>query len=78
MNSVIVKEFTKLLDYYQSSNDKNNSFKIISTKKTIRLINSLDFEITSYQQLKGIPGIGVKTLDKINEICVKGKLSLPE
>ena len=76
MNPHLVSEFSNLLNYYELSNDKNSLFKIKSTKKTIRLLKSLKFEVINSDQLKGVPGIGSKTIDKINEILEKGKLNL--
>jgi DNA polymerase/3'-5' exonuclease PolX len=78
MNTILINEFSKLLNYYETCNEKNSTFKIKSTKKTLRLIKSLKFEVTNFEQLEGIPGIGAKTLDKINDILKNGKLDLPE
>lgn len=77
MNTILINEFSKLLNHYETCNDKNSSFKITSTNKTLRLIKSLKFEVISSDQLNGIPGIGTKTIDKINEILMNGKLDLP-
>jgi DNA polymerase/3'-5' exonuclease PolX len=79
MNQTLKTEFGKLISKYQQEYDEtkqsNTRFKINSSKKTLRLLNTLDFEITNGNQLSDYNGIGKKTIDKINEILTEGKLS---
>lgn len=79
MNQILKTEFGKLINKYQQEYDEtkqsNIRFKIISSQKTLRLLNTLDFEITNGKQLADYNGIGKKTIDKINEILVEGKLN---
>ena len=77
MNTHLISEFKQLLQYYKSIDDKNSSFKVKSTRNTLRLLESLNFEVNNSDQLKGISGVGNKTLEKINEILVNGSLNLP-
>ena len=76
MNQQITDTFQKLIVNTINKKEPNNKFKIISYKKTITIINNLDFEITSSSQLKDIKGIGKSTIDKINEILETGTLQI--
>jgi DNA polymerase beta len=79
MNSKIIETFQQLV--HKTSNElkttKNGAlrFKISSYNKTIKIIDSLTFEISSGDQLKDIKGIGKTTIEKINEIINTGTLS---
>ena len=74
MNSTIVANFQMLIENLYAEKPSNYSFKINSFKKTIDIINNLNFEITSTEQLKNIKGIGKGTLERISEIIKSGKL----
>lgn len=74
MNSTITSNFQMLIENLYSEKPSNYSFKINSFKKTIDIINNLDFEITNIEQLKNIKGIGKGTLERISEIIKSGKL----
>ena len=74
MNSVIINNFQTLIQSLFNDKPSNYSFKVNSFKKTIDIINNLDFEITSIEQIKNIKGIGKGTLDRISEILKSGKL----
>ena len=54
--------------------DNPNIFRIRSYKKVIKIIGEFESEIISVEQVKGIPGIGAKTLDKIAVILENGGL----
>ena len=77
MNSKIIETFQQLV--HKTSNElkttKNGAlrFKISSYNKTIKIIDSLTFEISSGDQLKDIKGIGTRTYEQ----CV-GFLRVPE
>ena len=74
MNSIIISELNKLISNLLYEKPPNFSFKVTSFKKTINIINDLDFEIKSSEQLKNIKGIGKGTLERINEILKNGNL----
>ena len=74
MNSLITTELNKLISNLLYEKPPNFSFKVNSFKKTINIINDLDFEIKSSEQLKNIKGIGKGTLERINEILKNGNL----
>jgi len=79
MNQSLKTEFVKLISKYQQEYDvtkqSNTRFKINSSNKTLRLLNTLDFEVTNGNQLAEYNGIGKKTIEKINEILTEGKLN---
>ena len=79
MNENIIKEFQKLV--YQIKVDirkKNNpidKYRLGSVQNVLRLLKQIDFRITDSDELKGIKGIGKKSLDRVQEILDTGKLS---
>lgn len=74
MNSIIISELNKLISTLLYEKSPHFSFKVNSFKKTINLINELDYEINSPEQLKNVKGIGKGTFDRINEILKNGNL----
>lgn len=80
MNSQIIQQFELLVQQSQSSLQepgKNvNRFKVNAYKKTLNILKKIDFEITSIDMLKGIPGLGKSSLKHINEILNTGSCSL--
>lgn len=83
MNQNIIDNFKKLVTLIQletnNLTDKKkiniNHFRIINLKKVIKIISGLQFKIKLIDQIKNIPGIGKHSLNRINEILTKGKLS---
>lgn len=73
MNTKIIEEFQRLIDYSKSHG--LNSFKIRSFIKAVNLLKTIDFEITSGEQLLKYPGIGKGTINRIDEIINSGNLS---
>ena len=74
MNQTIISEFNNLISSLMYTKPSNYSFKVNSFKKTIEIINQLDFTITDIEQLKNIKGIGKGTLERISEILHTGDL----
>lgn len=74
MNAVVVKELNKLISNLLYEKPPNFSFKVNTFRKTINIINDLDFEIKEAQQLNSIKGIGKGTMDRIQEILNTGNL----
>ena len=74
MNDLIINNFQLLIQNLYTEKPANYSFKINSFKKTIDIINNLDFKITTPQQLQNIKGIGKGTIDRISEIIESGQL----
>ena len=78
MNSTIIDCFNKLIliekQKTSKSKNANSTFRINSYKKTIKLIESLDFIITKGDQLKSFKGVGAKTIEKIDTIIETGTL----
>ena len=85
-NDLIIDQFNKLIkqiraEYFNAliENDAeemlSHSYRLKQIKKSLSTILSLDYEITSEDDVKGIPGIGKGTLNRIKEILEKGSLS---
>jgi len=81
-NQIFVNELIKLINLIQIENslqtDKSqiqtNNFRIASFKKSVDSIAKFKVPITSPTQLAGIPGFGKGTIDRINQILIKGFL----
>ena len=75
MNQNIINNFNQLIENLYLTKPTNYSFKVNSFKKTIKIIEELDFQISDVNQIKDIKGIGKGTLDRIEEIIKTGSLS---
>lgn len=86
MNRLIVENLNKLVKQAQAeylnaqveNNEKeiiNQKHRVQALKRALGTIASLDFEITSVDDVKGIPGIGAGTLRRIKEILETGTLN---
>ena len=73
MNETLVTSF-KALAEQEKQVEKPNTFRIRAYLKVAKIISEVKYEITSSDQVKDIPGIGEKTLLKIDEILQSGKL----
>ena len=74
MNKIIVENLENLINNLLYNKPPNFSFKINSFRKTIQIINDLDYEIKNINVLKKIKGIGKGTLERIEEILQNGEL----
>ena len=74
MNKIIVENLENLINNLLYNKPPNFSFKINSFRKTIQIINDLDYEIKDINVLKKIKGIGKGTLERIEEILQNGEL----
>lgn len=83
INEIFIQQFKLLqkqvqLDIDFSTNDKTkiiNMYRLRSIAKVIKQLEKYDKEIKSSEQLKGIEGIGKRSLQRIDEILKTGKLS---
>ena len=74
MNQTIISNFSRLIDSMYLQKPLHYSFKVNSFKKTIDIINTLDFDIKNIEQIKDIKGFGKSTLTRIKEIIDNGTL----
>ena len=86
MNNIIIEQFKLLIEQIEAEHliaqMENNlkeietyKFKLQAMKKILGIIKKLNFEIKSENDLKGIPGIGKRTIRRVSEILETGKLS---
>jgi len=73
MNETIISQFEALAT--QTKQEEGNSFRVRSHYKVIKILKSLDFEITHSDEIKEIKGIGKSTIKRVQEILDKGTLS---
>ena len=86
MNALIIDKFNELInqidaEYLNAVLDYNikeidlHDVRLKQVKKILSIIRMIGFEITSENDLRGIPGIGEGTLKRIKEILETGELS---
>lgn len=86
MNALIIDQFNKLIkqikaEYFNALVDNNireadlHVFRLKQVKRILSIILSLGVEINSENDVKGIPGIGIGTVNRIKEILETGELS---
>jgi DNA polymerase/3'-5' exonuclease PolX len=83
LNSKIINEFKRLLKQIQFDIDNTidnkekikNTFRLKNIKNALLIITKYPEKIKDGNDLKEIKGIGKGTIDRINEILKKGKLS---
>ena len=76
-NKKLIEAFKKL-NIYRKLYD-NNIWKINTNKRIIDILELLDYDIKSSDELKEIKGIGKKSLEKIDSILKsKTKIGIPE
>lgn len=71
MNDIIIRELNVL---YKNEQQNRQPFKARAYAKVIQQIRDLDVQITSWDDLQQITGIGEKIRAKIDEIFATGKL----
>lgn len=85
MNRIIVENLNKLVKQaqaeYLNAQVENNEDEIVhhkhriqAFKRVLGAVASLDFEITSVEDITGIPGIGPGTIKRVKEILETGTL----
>ena len=86
MNRVIIEQFNLLAkqiqdEMYAAKIDNNikemnmHKFRLKNVKRVINIIKYFEEEITDIKQLKGLPGVGKGTIQRIQEILDTGHLS---
>lgn len=82
MNKNLINEFSLFIeqikldiDFSSGKNQIKNMFRLKAVQKVLSVIEKFNKNITSSEQLKGIKGIGKKSLLRIDEILKTGKLS---
>lgn len=86
MNTKIIEQFNLLVKQIQaeqlnaesdgdSKEITKHKFRLQQTKKVLNIIKKLDFEIKNSDDVKDIPGIGINSRNRIDEILKEGTLS---
>jgi len=80
-NAAIISEFIKLVNQIKYDMDKatgkellRHSFRLRQIKNIIKILSKYPTKITSGEQLEHIKGVGIGTVDRINEILKTGRL----
>lgn len=86
MNALIIDQFNELINQidaeylnalldYDVKEIELHEVRLKQVKKILSIIRMIDYKITSENDLRGIPGIGAGTLNRIKEILETGELS---
>ncbi len=83
INNLIINEFKKLIKQIKFEIDSAKtkkeeliqSYRLSTIQKVIKILENYPNKITSGDELKDIKGIGIGTINRINEIIKTGKLS---
>lgn len=73
--ALFVEQIKLDIDFSSGKIQMKNMYRLKAVQKVLSVIESYDKKITSSNQLKGIRGIGIKSLTRIDEILKTGKLS---
>jgi DNA polymerase (family 10) len=82
LNENIINNFKKLIKVIQIETDnlidkkeiKINNYRILSLKKSLKILSKLNYKIINIEQIKNIKGIGYGTINRVEEILKYGKL----
>lgn len=75
----IIRIFESILNFHKTLGKEGNQqtkFRIVSYQKIIRSLKSFNGPIYQIEDIKGVPGIGKSTKDKIKEIIDTGTLNI--
>lgn len=85
MNTSIIDEFKKLVNYFKAEIDiiedkkKKNAynFKVKQLSRVVSILKNISYEITlsNFEELIDVPGIGKGSIKRIKELLTDGKLS---
>jgi len=68
----IIDNFNILIQYYKTEGNYDQ-YRLRAYNNTVKSLKALDVkDITNIEQLKGIPGIGKGTIDKVNQYLSNG------
>ncbi len=72
---LLIKQLEFYVDVKKGKDKLIFSFKLSSIKKSLEVIESLDFEVVSGEQIKNYKNIGKGTIDRVDEILKTGILA---
>lgn len=84
LNQIIIENFNKLIKMIEAETDmlvpsdnntKINRYRIYNLKKILKILINFNEEITNVEQISNIKGIGIGTINRINEILKTSKLA---
>lgn len=74
MNEKLINQFTALAEQEKQVKPKANTFKVRAYLKVVKILKEVNFEVKSGNDLRGITGVGEKTIIKVDEIIKSGAL----
>lgn len=82
LNNTLIKQFGLLIeqikldiDFSSGKQQLVNSYRLNAVRKVLKILENFPDKITSSDQLKGVKGVGTKSLERINEILKTGNLA---
>jgi DNA polymerase beta len=74
MNETLMNQFVALAEQEKQAKPKPNAFKVRAYLKVVKILKEVNFDVKSGEDLRGIPGVGEKTIVKVDEIIKSGAL----
>lgn len=74
MNKTLIEQFLALAEQEKQVKPKPSIFKVRAYLKVVKILKEVNFEVKSGEDLRDLPGVGEKTISKVDEIIKSGKL----
>jgi DNA polymerase/3'-5' exonuclease PolX len=75
-NKLIIEKFKELIEYYKTSPNEINQYRVMSYSKTLKTLENHKTKIKSGEELKDLPGVGKSVIEKVNEIIKTKNLKI--
>jgi DNA polymerase/3'-5' exonuclease PolX len=75
-NKLIIEKFKELIEYYKTSPNEKNQYRVMSYSKTLKTLENHKKKIKSGEELKDLPGVGKSVIEKVNEIIKTKNLKI--
>jgi DNA polymerase/3'-5' exonuclease PolX len=75
-NKLIIEKFKELIEYYKTSPNETNKYRIMSYSKTLKTLENYKTEIKNGEELKELSGVGKSVIEKVNEIIKTKNLKI--
>jgi DNA polymerase/3'-5' exonuclease PolX len=75
-NKLIIEKFKELIEYYKTSPNEINQYRVLSYSKTLKTLENHKTKIKSGEELEKLPGVGKSVIEKVNEIIKTKNLKI--
>lgn len=75
-NKLIIEKIKELIEYYKTSPNETNQYRVLSYSKTLKTLENYKKKINNGEELKDLPGVGKSVIEKVNEIIKTKNLKI--